>query len=85
MKGEGDRKDSDSLHFEDGHTGKRLPNSGKCQCPFVGPCWNVTKYKTLLDKSSQANNPGFMKRISVRSTLTPSSLERAAELSFLRQ
>lgn len=85
MKGEGDRKDSDSLHFEDGHTRKQLRNSRKCQCPFVAPCCNVTKYKTLWDKSFQANNPGFMKRIRVRSTLTPSSLERSAELSFLRK
>lgn len=85
MKGKGDRKDSDSLHSEDGHTGKQLCNSGKCQCPFVGLCWNVTKYKTLLDKSFQANNPSFMKRMRVWSTLTPTSLEQSAELSFLRQ
>ena len=85
MKGEGDGKDLDSLHFEDGHTGKWLRNSGERQCPFVGLCWNVTKYKTLLDKSFQANNPSFMKRIRVWSTLTPASLERSAELSFLGQ
>lgn len=67
MKGEGDR-----LHFEDGHTGKWLCKSGKRQCAFVGFCWNVTKYKTLLDKSFQANNRGFMERVWSTRTLSGS-------------
>lgn len=85
MKEEGDRKDSDSHRLEDGHTGKRPRNSGKCHGPLVGPCWNVTKYKTLLDKSFQAHSPSFMEGMRVRSTLTPSGLEQPPERSFLRQ
>lgn len=58
MKGEGDGKHLDRLLLEDGRNGQRLRNSRKCQCPFVGLCWNMPKNKTLLDKPFHVSTPG---------------------------
>lgn len=73
MKGEGDGKDLDRLRLEDGHTRQRLWSSRKWQCPFAGLCWNMTKYKPLLDKPFHASIPGSMRRIRGWPTL-PSSV-----------
>lgn len=85
MKEERDRNDLYSHRPEDGHTGKQPYNSGKCHSPLVGPCWNVTKHETLLDKPFHAHSPRLMEGMMVRSTFTPSGLERPPERSFLRQ